>query len=93
MEKTDIKNNNNTKPILVRNEMSSSYLSYEYVGMILSLGILLATNAINVAHELGHRKSQFEKTLSKILLILFWVSGSELAKSNASIIEIISSII
>ncbi len=28
MEKTDIKNNNNTKPILVRNEMSSSYLSY-----------------------------------------------------------------
>ena len=48
---------------------SSSYLSYEYVGMILSLGILLATNAINVAHELGHRKSQFEKTLSKILLM------------------------
>ena len=37
--------------------------------MILSLGILLATNAINVAHELGHRKSQFEKTLSKILLM------------------------
>ncbi len=28
MEKTDIKKNNNTKPILVRNEMSSSYLSY-----------------------------------------------------------------
>tara|TARA_Y200000002_G_scaffold29253_1_gene21881 strand:+ start:2115 stop:4688 length:2574 start_codon:yes stop_codon:yes gene_type:complete len=28
MEKTDTKINNNTKPILVRNEMSSSYLSY-----------------------------------------------------------------
>ena len=28
MEKQNIKNNNNSKPILVRNEMSSSYLSY-----------------------------------------------------------------
>ena len=48
---------------------NSTYFLYEYIGMILSLGILLATNAINVAHELGHRKSQFEKTLSKILLM------------------------
>ena len=28
MEKQNIKHNNNSKPILVRNEMSSSYLSY-----------------------------------------------------------------
>lgn len=41
----------------------------EVIGTILSLGILLATNAINVAHELGHRVSQFERTLSKLLLL------------------------
>lgn len=45
------------------------YSSIEQVGIILSLGILLATNAINVAHELGHRVSQFERTLSKLLLM------------------------
>ncbi|MAV78892.1 MAG: alkane 1-monooxygenase, partial [Flavobacteriaceae bacterium] len=33
---------------------------YEYLGFILSLGILLATNAVNVAHELGHRKNTFD---------------------------------
>ncbi len=44
-------------------------MQYEVIGITLSLGILLATNAINVAHELGHRKSLFERTLSKILLI------------------------
>ena len=42
---------------------------FEKVGIISSLGILLATNAINVAHELGHRNSKTEITLSKILLL------------------------
>lgn len=51
-------------------ELSTNfYTTTEYVGIILSLGILLATNAINVAHELGHRTSQFERTLSKLLLM------------------------
>ncbi len=45
------------------------YTTTEYIGVILSLGILLATNAINVAHELGHRTSQVERTLSKLLLM------------------------
>jgi len=48
---------------------SSTYTTTEYVGITLSLGILLATNAINVAHELGHRKTQFERSLSKLLLM------------------------
>jgi len=48
---------------------SAAYTTTEYVGIILSLGILLATNAINVAHELGHRKTQFERSLSKLLLM------------------------
>ena len=37
------------------------------MGLVLSMGVLLATNAINVAHELGHRKGLFERTLSKLL--------------------------
>ncbi|MFQ3340436.1 MAG: alkane 1-monooxygenase [Flavobacteriaceae bacterium] len=48
---------------------SSLLLPYETFGIVLSLGILLATNAINVAHELGHRTSQGERTLSKLLLL------------------------
>mgnify|MGYP001161209860 FL=1 len=43
------------------------FSTYERVGILSSLGILLATNAINVAHELGHRSSRFERTLSKLL--------------------------
>ena len=48
---------------------TKSMLPFEMVGIVLSLGILLATNAINVAHELGHRKTKGERTLSKLLLL------------------------
>lgn len=48
---------------------TQNFSTVEIVGIILSLGILLATNAINVAHELGHRESQFQRTLSKLLLL------------------------
>ena len=41
----------------------------ETVGIVLSLGILLATNGINVAHELGHRKTKIEHTMSKVLIM------------------------
>ena len=37
--------------------------------MVLSLGILLATNAINVGHELGHRKPLIERCMSKLLYL------------------------
>ena len=43
--------------------------TYENIGLIFALGILLATNAINVAHELGHRKSKFEVLLTRLLLL------------------------
>tara|TARA_B100001093_G_scaffold317458_1_gene302865 strand:+ start:5670 stop:6701 length:1032 start_codon:yes stop_codon:yes gene_type:complete len=46
-----------------------TYTLSEYIGLVLSLGILLATNAINVAHELGHRKDLFERSLGKLLLL------------------------
>ena len=45
------------------------YSLFETAGIIMSLGILLATNAINVGHELGHRSSLFERTLSKMLYL------------------------
>ena len=47
----------------------NSYQTYEIIGLIFSLGILLATNAINVAHELGHRKNILDRNLSKLLFL------------------------
>ncbi len=41
----------------------------EIAGMTLSLGVILGSNGINVAHELGHRAAFIEKILGKILLI------------------------
>lgn len=42
---------------------------YEYLGFALSLGILLATNAVNVAHELGHRNNSFDIFITRLLLL------------------------
>ncbi len=41
----------------------------ELIGLIFSLGIVLGTNGINVAHELGHRQTTFERHLGKLLLL------------------------
>ena len=46
---------------------NNSYETFELIGLILSAGILLATNGINVAHELGHRKSFFDRFVSQLL--------------------------
>lgn len=42
---------------------------YEVVGMTFSVGIIIGTLGINVAHELGHRNTWHEKLMSKILLL------------------------
>jgi len=42
---------------------------FEIIGTILSLGIVLGSNGINVAHELGHREKLYERILGKLLLI------------------------
>ena len=47
----------------------SNFEPYEYFGVTLSLGILLATNAVNVAHELGHRNSKFDIFATRLLLL------------------------
>ena len=42
---------------------------YEQIGMTMAMGISCGVLGINVAHELGHRSTKFEQTLSKLLLL------------------------
>ena len=49
--------------------LNNDYNLFEMTGMCLSAGILLATNGINVAHELCHRKKYFERALGKALFL------------------------
>lgn len=46
-----------------------NYTAAEVTGYLLSMGIVLGANAINVAHELGHRDKFYERVLAKILLL------------------------
>lgn len=41
----------------------------ELIGSLLSVGIVIGSCGINVAHELGHRKAKYEQHLAQILLI------------------------
>lgn len=49
--------------------LSSKLVPYEQLGLVLSIGIVLGTNGINVAHELGHRVKKSEQFLAKLLLL------------------------
>ncbi len=42
---------------------------WELVGMTITTGILLGGNGINIAHELGHRETWYERMFAKILLL------------------------
>jgi alkane 1-monooxygenase len=46
-----------------------AYSTFEYIGLIFSLGVVLGGLGINVAHELGHRPTKFEQLLAKALLL------------------------
>jgi alkane 1-monooxygenase len=46
-----------------------TYSLSEQIGLIFSCGIVIGSNGINVAHELGHRKSRIEQQLGKLLLL------------------------
>ena len=48
---------------------SYSFLPFEYLGFVFSVGIVLGVNGINVAHELGHRQKTNERFLGKLLLL------------------------
>ena len=43
--------------------------TYEFVGLIFSIGIVLGVNGINVGHELGHRQTTNERFIGKIDII------------------------
>jgi alkane 1-monooxygenase len=43
--------------------------TYEFVGLALSVGIVLGGNGINVAHELGHRQASKVRFIGKALLL------------------------
>ena len=49
----------------MKEEMSTSVRA----GTIISMGIACGVIGINAAHELGHRNTKFEQTLSKMLLL------------------------
>lgn len=55
--------------LLVITLANNSLQNYEIVGMILSTGTMLGSNAINVAHELGHRNERFNQWVAKLLLL------------------------
>lgn len=48
---------------------NTSLATYELIGIISSMGIVIGVNGINVAHELGHRLFSKERYLAKLLLI------------------------
>ncbi|MFK7781574.1 alkane 1-monooxygenase [Psychroserpens sp.] len=48
---------------------NSTIETYELIGMIISIGIVLGVNGINVAHELGHRQNTKERFIGKALLL------------------------
>ncbi|MDX1940800.1 MAG: fatty acid desaturase, partial [Saprospiraceae bacterium] len=43
--------------------------TFEIIGMICNVGLVVGTSGINVGHELGHRSNKIEQTLGKILLL------------------------
>lgn len=48
---------------------SGGLYTYEYWGLIFSVGIVLGVNGINVGHELGHRQKTKERFIGKALLL------------------------
>lgn len=44
-------------------------ISLDFLGILFTVGMVIVSNGINVAHELCHRKNLFERYLGKFLLI------------------------
>ena len=45
------------------------YFSLEFIASLITVGLVIVSNGINVAHELCHRTKTFERFLGKFLLI------------------------
>jgi alkane 1-monooxygenase len=48
---------------------NATLATYEFIGLVFAVGIVLGVNGINVAHELGHRPTTNERFLGKALLL------------------------
>ncbi|PRX56908.1 alkane 1-monooxygenase [Flagellimonas meridianipacifica] len=48
---------------------TTTYQTYEIIGLVFSIGIVFGVNGINVGHELGHRQNTPERYLAKLLLL------------------------
>lgn len=48
---------------------TSTLSTYEFIGLVLTIGMVLGTNGINVGHELGHRQQTKERFIGKALLL------------------------
>ncbi len=48
---------------------TQSLALYEVIGMTCSVGLIVGTIGINVAHELGHRVTRYEQVMAKVLLL------------------------
>jgi alkane 1-monooxygenase len=48
---------------------NATLATYEFIGLVFAVGIVLGVNGINVAHELGHRPTSNERFLGKALLL------------------------
>ena len=57
----------------------SNYSTMELTGLVISLGIVVGSNGINVAHELGHRTTQWKKLLGNSYCFLLCICISILS--------------
>lgn len=55
--------------LLSLNIIQSGLKNYEFIGLVFSVGIVISSNGINVAHELCHRTNFIEKSIGKVMLI------------------------
>lgn len=55
--------------LLFQRISDGTFTLWETTGLILSTGIMLGSNGINVAHEIGHRKGDFAYWAARILLL------------------------
>jgi len=49
--------------------VSEFSVSYEYIGAMLSMGLMCGVIGINVGHELGHRSNRMERLVGELLLL------------------------
>ncbi len=55
--------------IFLQRVYAGNYHFYELLGIVMSMGLVLGSMGINVAHEIGHRDDWFNQWVSRLLLL------------------------